>query len=288
MGKTLRWTFVATTVALLLQVMRQGRLYPLAERDLQGVHNLSGAPPVVEKLADREAATSSPIKVIPQPVFVLSFPKSGTTTTWRYFNCNPVSRSVYRAAHTYTQFRDASNSVKTVRIARCFKDNFDRNLPLAQGCGGHNVWTDAGQCWVREKQNTLCFYPSMHGLENIRDHYPNATIMLVVRNTTSWYKSFEGWNNGRLRRDLSSIPDVGFPMNGTMADWMAFYEAHTDSIRRFMSENPTLNYIEVTLESALTPAIMEEQTGIPTSCWRDCHPDRACNNKKPPTGDVLL
>jgi hypothetical protein len=129
----------------------------------------------------------------------------------------------------------------------------------------------------------------MHGLENIRDHYPNATIMLVIRNTTSWYKSFEGWRNGRLRRTLSSSPDMGFPTNGTMADWMAFYEAQTESIRRFVSENPTLNYIEVTLESALTPAIMEEQTGIPTYCWGDCHPNRnACDIQKPPTGDVLL
>ena len=46
-------------------------------------------------------------------------------------------------------------------------------------------------------QGPPCYYSSLHdgGLENIAKYYPDATIMLVTRNASSWYRSMSKWGS---------------------------------------------------------------------------------------------
>ena len=73
---------------------------------------------------------------IPTPIFVTSLPKSGTTSTWKYFACG---LGPGQSAHTFLSVPDGVNKTKTVRMGRCFYDNMKQQLPLLEGCGDYQV-----------------------------------------------------------------------------------------------------------------------------------------------------
>lgn len=68
------------------------------------------------------------------------------------------------------------------------------------GCGGDDfdVYTDNANLYPPHS----CFDPSVHGLDAIYASYPNATILLTVRNTDDWIQSLQAFlfpnNNGDL------------------------------------------------------------------------------------------
>lgn len=204
---------------------------------------------------------------IPSPVFLLSLPKSGTTSIHRYFTCGDRG---FPSANHWAEFENGTR----VRVGECMGQNVETGRPLLQGCGDYLVWTDTG---TPNYKKGKCFYPSVHGLDNIATYYPNATIMLVVRNTTSWYKSASSWGNGDLFRRWKRNCQ-GFPKRGSSEkDWMEFYEDHTESIRRFVKEHPSLTYFEFSLESPNTARKLRERIGFPERCWKDCSPtNRNC------------
>lgn len=67
---------------------------------------------------------------------------------------------------------------------------------------------------------------------------------------------------------------TGFP-NGqsNIEDFYNFYNWHNELIRKFVNDRPTINYIEIQLDSINTGIILEEKTGIKSTCWKHCRPD---------------
>jgi len=215
---------------------------------------------VCESSAILEETTNTlskqPLLKIPTPIFVLSLPKSGTTSMFHYFSCGKV-----RSMHHLSKLPPHGTVGK---VGYCFGKNVRNNRPMLENCGNYSVWSDAGVPRPKSK----CFYPSMHGLENIERFYPNATIILGVRNTMSWTHSAMNWSGGSLvgrwKRNCN-----GFPRNATTqpSDWMTFYDRHTESIRTFAYEHPSITYIEFSLESPFVGKFLEEKTGLPEKCW---------------------
>lgn len=226
------------------------------------------------------------------PIFVLNLPKSGTETSRDYFSCGG-----YESSHTY---------VGQKRIGTCFYENMikdqsihsglqssKKRVPPLTGCSsltkkfyiaksdplyGKNVtvevYSDIGT------PNPTCYYPTLHngGLDYLYRHYPNATWVVFVRNEEDWYDSMMRWYNGSLLRQWKNA--CGFPGTNaaaTEADWTNFYSRHTEKIRRFVLNHPTLNYIEVELENA--HMTLSKYTGIESKCWRHCLPGRQDDDK---------
>ncbi len=54
--------------------------------------------------------------------------------------------------------------------------------------------------------------------------------------------------------------------------WIDFYNAHTQKIREFAMNNPSLTYVEVELEDENMAKKLENYTGVPSTCVMDCHP----------------
>ncbi|CAB9496341.1 expressed unknown protein [Seminavis robusta] len=210
---------------------------------------------ILFQTAPSSPGTSVKLKV-PTPVLVPSLPKSGTTSIWKYFLCG-LGKG--QAAH---QWGSIANGTAQVRLGKCFQANIKKHRPLLQGCGdSYKVWTDAGFL-----SPGSCFYPSIHGgLEALYESYPQATILNIVRNTDAWVNSTSEFNNlwTRWGEKCDKFPGP----KATREDYTKFYDGHTEMIRQFAKEHPSMTYLEIPLESPDTGKMLEEATGVNQSCW---------------------
>jgi hypothetical protein len=216
---------------------------------------------------------------LPRPIIGLNFPKSATLTMSEYFKCGGIT-----SIHTYTNHG---------RIGICMMENQLADKPPMEGCNTHQrskrmkETTPVEVIFDIGLQGPPCYYASVHdgGLENIAKYYPEGTIMLVTRNATDWYKSFEGWGSilkrwgrscgfdGTLEGDGMEYWNRLYHSNESkMQYWIEFYEAHTQKIREFALENLSLTYVEVQLESETMAEQLERYTGVEQSCVQVCHP----------------
>eukprot|EP00984_Skeletonema_dohrnii_P000222 scaffold70_cov124-Skeletonema_dohrnii-CCMP3373.AAC.3 len=216
---------------------------------------------------------------LPRPIIGLNFPKSATLTMSEYFACGGIT-----STHTTTQ---------DGRIGICMMENHLKDKPPMEGCNTHRnrkkeetkpieVIFDIGL------QGPPCYYASLHdgGLENIAKHYPEGTIMLVTRNATKWFNSFEGWGgilkawgqrscgfDGSLEGEgMEYWYDLYMSNRSKRQYWLDFYEAHTQKIREFALKHLSLTYVEVELENDKMAEQLELYTGVKQSCVQVCHP----------------
>lgn len=202
---------------------------------------------------------------IPFPVFLASLPKTGTTSVHSYFRCGRV-----RSVHTYCPKKDPSDG-GMARLGVLMEDNVKQGLPPFQGCGTNNssdvrgppkVFTDVGYVLP----DGPCYYPSVSALDALYQAYPNMTLMLSIRNGTSWYQSLRDWHGGYFVQRLIQFCDF-IPRNNTLEAFVNFYNAHNDHVRQFAKQHPSITYVEFALESPTVGEYLEQTTGIPSSCW---------------------
>ncbi|GKZ00371.1 hypothetical protein MPSEU_000990100 [Mayamaea pseudoterrestris] len=216
---------------------------------------------------------------LPTPIFLLSLPKSGTTSTHKFFTCG--LGNTYASANHWVQ----PIGKKQMRAGQCMYDNVQKGRNILKGCGNYQVYTDIGAVWNDRMSSTRsssnCYYPSIHGLDAIYNDYPNATIMIVHRNSTDWAKSIFTWNN--LAGRLSRCP--GFPVtpyspedqtHDHLQEWIEFYDQHTLSIRKFARDHPSMTFVEAALEPDKTASRLKTLTGIDADCWKKCKPEVGC------------
>lgn len=214
---------------------------------------MSSASRSAPKVADFRRRRVKKLK-ISTPVFVLSLPKSGTTSLARYFICGGVP-----SAHTY-RFQNGS----WLRLGDCLRDNFQKNISLLQGCGPYKVWSDLGVVTGN------CFYPSLEALDRIARDYPHATLIISYR--AHWFESVQKWMGGSLvRRWINRCPV--FPNTTDSNVWLEFYRHHRRQIRSLVERNPTLNLLEIDLEERNIGQKLQDVTGISTECWGHCRPE---------------
>ena len=216
---------------------------------------------------------------VPYPIFVTSLPKSGTTSTQRYFQCG--LNDVEAAAHHWTV---NATTGKDMKIGKCMLRNIQNNKTLFDNCGDYQVWTDTGFMPEPNKPKPTtddtdeCFFPTLHehGLEAFYQSYPNGTLLNVVRNATEWYQSAMAWRKLPERMAKHCRGKMPKP-NAPKEDWVAFYNQHTQRIRDFAKQHPTLTFLEVSLEADDTADLLEESIGISANCWANCNPDKSKN-----------
>jgi hypothetical protein len=241
----------------------------ITESDASGTRTGVGAPheerleagPAVEEENERIIDTSNITIKVQYPVFVASLYKSGTTTIHAYFECGK-QKSVHYSANRQ-------------RTGPCLQRRIQKGLhPVFQGCGGDtfDIYTDNANLNAPRS----CFDPSVHGLDAIYQSYPNATILMAVRDSQQWLDSVDRYRFRKwaLLEDLMKCTDLWTTQqqdvgNRTLTryDILRFYDWHTEHVRSFAAAHPSMTYIEVKLESDDTAQILEDQIGIPAQCW---------------------
>jgi len=90
-----------------------------------------------KKRQKKKNRDKTPLKV-PTPVFVPSLPKSGTTTTHKYFDCGG-----HQSAHLAARTDD-----KVFKIGKCAQNNVRAGRDVFENCGDYDIWTDTGTCFL--------------------------------------------------------------------------------------------------------------------------------------------
>jgi len=252
---------------------------------------------------------------LPLPIISLNFPKSATLTMSAYFDCAGLT-----SIHTSTQ---------SGRIGTCMLENQLHNNPPMHNCDRHIIRRqrrhsshgqqhddddDIDESGGRSVpidfisdiglQGPPCYYASLHdgGLENIARHYPNATILLVTRDASSWYRSMSKWggimgrwkkycrfdghlhttttnNHNNNNSDSTNIEYWRNMFDQTVRSrekeemyWINFYHAHTQKIREFALSHLSMTYIEAELENPNIGSILQQYTKVSPDCVLSCHP----------------
>lgn len=238
---------------------------PKAEQQVQTLEERFALAPSDAPLSefDRKRMQKLPptvsLKTSKTPIFVASLPRSGTSSVWKYFLCGG-----HMAAHTYSRV----NQTLAYRIGDCIEQNIRLGRKPFQGCGPYYVWSDNGYVFpVKKKRNIAkCFYPSLESLDALYQSYPEMTILLTVRNLTSWTKSVQNFQ--RLAYKWLDCKEPYMPKR--IEDLGSFYQTHAARVRNFAKARPSINYIEVQLEGDQAGVSLEQAFGIPASCW-GCH-----------------
>jgi Sulfotransferase domain len=236
----------------------------------------------------RRASYQKPIPLkVGLPIFVASLPKSGTTSIATYFSCGGRLSSHHWVRHGNLTKGERPNPSQLERAGECIQRNVQQGNPPFHKCGIYDVYSDTGivsKVLGGPRGASNCFYPSLSALRSMIDAYPNLTVVLVVRNATSWYNSLKTWgvkqNNPLLKR-FTRCNSTDWPLynphdNTTQQQMQDFYEWHNEQVRktvRSYTANSTFpRLVEVQLESTDTGRILEHQIGIPSACWGDCSP----------------
>lgn len=210
------------------------------------------------RLDPLDVARSPPLDrlKVPYPILHVSLPKSGTTSTSRYFYCGNIW-----TAHTFANTVGTTHPQKQMRVGHCYLNNIQAGRPPLLDCGNYKVWSDLGH-----PRGTPCFYPSVHGLNEFAAAYPAATILLVTRNSTAWSQSILQWKKGDLLRKWRRCDQ--FPnQTSSQEDLVKFYEWHAQNIRNFVTSHPSLTYVEVSLDDDDIAKQLESKIGVNASCF---------------------
>jgi hypothetical protein len=126
-----------------------------------------------------------------------------------------------------------------------------------------------------DPDSMTCFEPVFHGgLDNFHHYHPTGTLMMTVRRVDDWLASIIKYV-GLGNRFRNTCKGPGYfathwaNKNVTNDDLVKFYNDHLQAVRDFAAAHPSLTYIELSLESNETGAILESLTGITSECWGD-------------------
>ena len=211
-------------------------------------------------------APAKPLKVN-YPIFVASFSKSGTTSTFYAFACYLGADYV---AHRWTS--DARKEGRPELIGRCVEQNVIRDRAPFEGCGVNYfnrtqtvVWSDTA--YIGGENG--CYNPNLQALDAIWEAYPHATLLLVRRNASAWYHSANSQRAAFIPKWKAQCRDM--PNQNKEELWVEFYNNYTERVRQFAEKRKgQMAYVEIELEDPNSGKILEDQMGLPASCWKNC------------------
>lgn len=209
------------------------------------------------------------------PIYAVSLFKSGTTSMHRFFECGGMSSVHY--------------AYKRVILGECVRDRQQKGKTPLLDC-----WSEQGRKFdVFHEGSTLpkdCYDPAVWALEALYDSYPNMTFLLARRNLDEWFESITYqrvypdellqcrnlWPVQPVYRPDELIPVKSHRTNRTEVlphqtlnpqDLKLLYQWHTEHVRQFVREHPSITLVEVELGSNTIALELEAAFGINARCW---------------------
>lgn len=126
-------------------------------------------------------SNQSEILRLPKPIFVVGYPKVGTSSIHAMFACSGIKSSHYCCCgsnRTHTHCNDARS------FAQCMRSNHQRKRPILEGCGDYDVYAQ-----MDGELGKKMYLPQHFTLQELHDYAPSATFLLNLRPAEDWVKS---------------------------------------------------------------------------------------------------
>ena len=221
----------------------------------------------------KTSATGQPPLKLETPIFVVGMPKSGTTSVFNFFSCAGVVSQHYCCCGDVSDHRPCYSPI----MADCIMDNKKNGRPMLENCGDYDVYgeLDGEQIYsVKNATNGMeeklggHFLPQVFELDWIHKEYPNATLILPLRNSKTWAASVSRWFNMRHRiqneyiymNRSEEVVNVGNPL-------VNLYEKHTTNIVKFVQEHPSHKLILFEITDPNAGKVLADASGLPEHCW---------------------
>jgi len=121
------------------------------------------------------------------------------------------------------------------------------------------------------------FFPQYFNIQQIHEHYPNATFILNTRPFDSWIQSVQEWGDdldwqfinefyqrGKVIHTLPNDRKNRTEMSNLME---LIYNQHHENVRRFVQEHPSHTLIEVPILHPNASTILGNAFGLDPSMW---------------------
>lgn len=122
--------------------------------------------PLLPEVVSSRLQQSPTVLKLPTPVFVVGFPKTGTSSIHEFFQCGGIKSSHYcccGSSRTHTHCNDGGRT-----FGECMRDNIKSKLPILQGCGDYSVYAqmdaELGNSTSSRKKHCLSCYLDTHVL----------------------------------------------------------------------------------------------------------------------------
>jgi Sulfotransferase domain len=187
----------------------------------------------------------------PMKLFVVGFPKSGTTTL-----THALEASGMKPAHWADSEGNFIGQIIYENVL-AGRDPFDR-------LGDYDSITQADVCVPAQRVN---FWPNLDFaiLSRIRDAHPECLFVLNIRDPKKICSSIDRWPSLRERIVRASIPGLPARMGAKDEELVQWIENHFAACRRFFASDP--KFLELDIEDEKAPLILGEALGITIADW---------------------
>ena len=189
-------------------------------------------------------------------LFVIGFPKSGTTTL-----TVALRQSGLKTAH----WRVENHVFVGSMIYRSLLDGAD---PLA-GLAHYDAITQADVCIPRLH---LSRWPNLDFsvLRAIRKAHPTCLFLLNYRDPEAICDSMVRWPGLQARLVKSDIPGLPSGIGDSPQHLIRWIENHFDACRNYFADDP--HFLEIDIASEAAPVALGKALGIPIKGWGDHKP----------------
>ncbi|KAG7369768.1 sulfotransferase family protein [Nitzschia inconspicua] len=240
-----------------------------------------------------EDVKSGKVVLSDDPVIYVGFPKTGTTTLWRFFEC-----SGYMASHQQQcpmvvqenlQGLGRGDMLLETKWSRMQRSAIDKK---AKDQGKTKQQRDEIQRQIKvahlqldSNMNEGC-YPQIQLLDEIHQDYPNATFILAFRPIDEWIRSVTSHRGMNKRWAFFEMPGLILTEDQlvlrnrtdltlrerrpTLTDQQLrrWWCGHIHHIREYVQEYPSHRLIELDLyHEEETPSILADIFGSQKKCW---------------------
>jgi len=205
--------------------------------------------------------TGLPARPLARPIFVVGFPKVGTTSIHAMFTCGGFKSSHYCCCgsnRSHTHCHGEGGDGRT--FSECMRANKKAGRPILEGCGDYEVYAQ-----MDAELGSSIYLPQHFDLDLLHAYSANATFLLNLRPANAWTKSVTRWYGlgGRfLTRFKVDIHKVN--RNKALEE---IFDNHTALIRDFVRKNPSHSLVEVDISNPSAGDTLSRAFGVPSFCW---------------------
>jgi hypothetical protein len=211
-------------------------------------------------------------------IFIIGFPKSGTTSIHASLASAGIS-----AVHWATDNMLPIRSPYKIIVGTSIKKAKDQNKSLLSELNAYQAFTQMETCMDEDN----CYWPQLIDVPTLHQQYPDSRFIFNDRKIDSWIKSLRNWNitTGPIRQKGHSlieriikldVPGLPSGKGGTDQELKNWYIQHKNNMLDFFKNKD--NFILFNIETN-SGNKLGEFLNIPNLTWRHLHKSHYINDE---------